>query len=114
MMKKKGIVSIAVLAAAVWVFTQGCESDSPGSHTLSLAGVSHLEGHTDALVNCVECHGATLRGGSGPSCYSCHTNEDHATVRGGRQHQPGSAGTCTVCHGPDNGGGLGPACSLCH
>lgn len=98
----------------VWVFVPGCESDGPGSHTLSLAGTNHLEGHTDPLVNCVECHGATLNGGRGPSCYECHGSADHSTVRSGRRHRAGRAESCQVCHGPGNGGGLGPACTLCH
>jgi hypothetical protein len=113
-MKMRSLVLLAGCAVMVGVFVPGCESDGPGSHTLSLAGTNHLEGHTDPLANCIECHGATLNGGRGPSCYECHDNADHTTVRGGRRHRAGNAESCTVCHGPDNGGGLGPACSLCH
>ena len=115
-MRKAAWSVLAVLILAAGATFTGCNGggDSPGSHTLSLNGVSHLEGHTNPLVFCTGCHGATLRGGDGPSCYSCHDNGDHTTVRNGRRHRAGAESSCMTCHGPENTGGIGPACTLCH
>ncbi|HEY3356623.1 MAG TPA: hypothetical protein VGQ83_25455 [Polyangia bacterium] len=84
---------------------------APGDHTDLMNGVGHKPGKEDPLANCVACHGADLKGGVGPSCYSCHNNDDHTTIRGGKKHKLGNASTCTVCHGPNNTGGLGPSCN---
>jgi hypothetical protein len=115
-MRKAFVFSLAALImCAAAVFTAcGSGGDGPGSHTLSLGGASHLEGHTNPLVFCTACHGADLRGGEGPSCYSCHNSSGHAAARGGRRHRAGAEGSCSVCHGPDNSGGIGPACTACH
>ncbi len=86
----------------------------PPGHTLDKNGVMHKPGNNDPLKNCTGCHGAKLEGGAGPSCYTCHNNDDHTSKRGGYMHKSGSSSTCNVCHGPSNGGGLGPACSTCH
>lgn len=85
-----------------------------GSHTENMNGVCHMPGKEDPLANCTTCHGATLTGGSGPSCYTCHNNDDHTINRAGRMHRTGDTASCTACHGPNNTGGLGPACSSCH
>lgn len=92
------------------------DSSVPASHTDNQNGVMHNVGKTDPLKNCTGCHGAALKGGSGPSCYTCHNNDDHTSLRGGEQvpHKSGGSSTCNVCHGPSNKGGLGPACSTCH
>ncbi len=83
-------------------------------HADNMAGVMHASGKTDPLNSCVSCHGASLQGGTGPSCYTCHDAADHTSVRGGVHHRSGSSSSCATCHGPGNGGGLGPACSDCH
>ena len=114
---KKIIFCMAVFTLLGGAFFSGCESgsgDSPGSHMAVLGGISHLDGYTDPLANCTECHGAALRGGSGPNCYGCHNSEDHNRVRNHRRHRVGDEGDCVTCHGPDSAGGLGPACGTCH
>jgi len=85
-------------------------------HTENNGGVMHAPGKDNPLANCVACHGSDLTGGTGPSCYSCHNNNDHTSSRGGKMHLAGSSSTCTACHGPNNTGGLGPSCngSGCH
>ena len=87
---------------------------APADHTESMNGVMHKPGKENPLVNCTTCHGADLRGGSGPSCYTCHNNDDHTVIRGGVKHRSGADSTCNSCHGPSNSGGLGPACNQCH
>lgn len=87
---------------------------SPAGHDLILGGVAHKSGNTDPLKNCVSCHGAALKGGTGRSCYDCHDSNDHTVKRGSAMHRSGSRSTCNPCHGPNNTGGLGPACSKCH
>lgn len=92
-----------------------CGGDGGGSHDVIKGGVGHRPGLEDPLHNCVECHGATLQGGRGPSCYSCHSiPASHTATRGGVKHNPGSSDICPTCHGPNNSGGLGPACANCH
>jgi hypothetical protein len=116
-MKKNMVLCVTVLTLSSGAYLSGCESgsgDSPGSHMIVLGGVSHLDGYTNPLANCTECHGTALRGGSGPDCYGCHDSGDHNTVRSRRRHRAGSENSCMTCHGPDNSGGLGPACSSCH
>lgn len=114
---KKMVLCTAVLTLLAGAIFSGCENgngDSPGSHLAVLGGVSHLDGYTDPLTNCSECHGAALKGGSGPNCYVCHNDGDHNRVRNQRRHRVGDEGSCASCHGPDNAGGLGPACGTCH
>jgi hypothetical protein len=86
----------------------------PAGHTENNGGVFHKPGKNDPLTNCVACHGASLQGDVGPSCYDCHNNDNHTSIRGGHKHLSGSSSTCKACHGPNNNGGLGPACSECH
>ena len=102
-MALSGLLALAPVLAA-------CGGSGGGTHTVKLGGVNHRDGYTDPLSFCVSCHGATLHGGGGPSCYNCHNSSDHQTVRAGVRHnQPGS--DCTRCHGPSRTrGGLGPAC----
>ena len=47
-------------------------SNAPSDHTVSQDGVRHRPGLRDPENNCTGCHGTDLRGGAGPSCYSCH------------------------------------------
>ncbi len=90
------------------------DATQAAGHTVNNGGVWHRPGYTDPLTNCVSCHGADLTGGDGPSCYTCHNNDDHDINRGGHWHKSGSPSTCNTCHGPNNTGGLGPACTECH
>ena len=73
-MRTKLLLAAPVLVAAL--AAGGCKSPAsntpPAGHTVSKSGVFHKPGLTDPLANCVQCHGADLRGGSGPSCCSCH------------------------------------------
>ena len=47
----------------------------PADHVKDRKGAMHKKGSKEAMVNCVECHGVNLRGGKGPSCYTCHEKE---------------------------------------
>ena len=62
---------VALFSPAAALFT-GCSGggDGPGSHTLSLGGVSHLEGHTNPLALCASCHGTDLREARGRAATS--------------------------------------------
>jgi hypothetical protein len=56
------------------------EFSPPASHTRYKSeggcGAYHEPGFERPLkTGCNNCHGANLRGGSGPSCYTCHDNE---------------------------------------
>jgi hypothetical protein len=97
-------------------FLAACGDDGDGGgHDVNRGGVMHRSGLENPLSNCVGCHGANLQGGSGPSCYSCHSiPASHTAIRGGKAHNPGSSDICSTCHGPNNSGGLGPACANCH
>ena len=44
----------------------------PSDHTVSENGYMHKSGASNATTNCISCHGADLKGGTGPSCYTCH------------------------------------------
>lgn len=70
-----------VLASLLFAGPFGCSDgdptdpgndDVPASHTLSLDGVRHHPDLCTPETNCVACHGADLRGGEGPSCFTCH------------------------------------------
>lgn len=94
------------------------DGGAPASHTEDNGGVMHLPGKEDPKVNCVACHGANLTGGTGPSCYGCHTTADHTVNRGGHLHRSGSQSTCVPCHGPFSSttGALAKGCNSagCH
>lgn len=92
------------------------ESNVPADHTEELGGIYHAPGKGDPLANCTSCHGADLKGDTGPSCYMCHNSADHQLNPNdsGVMHKEGDATSCNACHGPNNGGGMGPACSTCH
>ena len=87
------------------------DSGAPSSHTEENGGAMHLPGKNDPLANCTACHGADLRGGTGPSCYTCHNKSDHTINRMGKMHRAGTSSSCNACHGPSNTGGLGPSCN---
>ena len=44
----------------------------PSDHTVVEDGIRHKPGLNNPTANCVGCHGADLKGDSGPSCYTCH------------------------------------------
>ena len=44
-------------------------------HNVVKDGYKHAAGLNSPSANCVDCHGADLRGGIGPSCYACHGAE---------------------------------------
>jgi len=108
----KGLAAVFLVAGIV--AAAGCDSGGGEHHYIDLGGVKHAEGYTDPLRRCSECHGVDLRGGRGPSCYSCHDNATHTAVRGGVSHRPGETTICPTCHGPGGSGGLGPSCFTCH
>jgi hypothetical protein len=73
------VTRLAVLASILAVLTvaacgggDSSGSEAPTSHTVNQSGVMHAPGLQDPLTNCVACHGASLQGGAGPSCTSCH------------------------------------------
>jgi len=115
----------------------GTTGGVPSDHTVSEDGERHKSGHDRPFTNgCTSCHGATLQGGSGPSCYSCHSKEwsesgpstgggttggvpsDHTVSEDGERHKPGHdrpfTNSCTSCHGATLQGGSGPSCYSCH
>ncbi len=71
--KVTGVVMICFIC--LWI--AGCKTPldptGPPDHTVNKNGVFHRTGLNDPLVNCVECHGTDLQGGtSGVSCFQCH------------------------------------------
>ena len=73
----EGPVSILLF---MFVLIASCEKEEgpsgynpPADHTISKDGYMHKSGLDNPLANCVDCHGADLKGGSvGVSCYQCH------------------------------------------
>lgn len=62
----------------------GSTGGTPASHTNSEQGVLHAPGNDFPFTNgCTVCHGSDLRGGVGPSCYSCHGQEWRESGSGG-------------------------------
>lgn len=100
---------------AGWLACAGCAESHNTGHDVNLGGVRHRAGVRDPRgAGCPTCHGDDLRGGQGPSCYSCHSNSGHPELYGGVRHNRDV--DCTRCHGPNNDGGLGSACATrsCH
>ena len=51
-------------------------SGPPASHTNPEDGIFHAPGNNYPYSNgCSTCHGATLQGGIGPSCFARHDNK---------------------------------------
>jgi len=75
------ILRIGVPVLLAICVSAGCGDDdstapenAPAGHTVVRDGVAHAPGLNDPQQNCVDCHGADLRGGDEgePSCFSCH------------------------------------------
>lgn len=118
-MKIRLLSLVLAILTPVIIMSVGCSGggDSGSStteHNIDKGGTMHAAGSDNPLVNCVSCHGTALRGGTGTSCYSCHTTSDHTLNRRGTMHRSEASSTCVACHGPSNSGGLGSACSTCH
>jgi hypothetical protein len=58
--------------AAAVAQTPSGRRNPPADHTKDRKGARHKSGSKDAAKACVACHGADLRGGTAPSCFTCH------------------------------------------
>lgn len=68
---RKGLTLCSVFVVALGL--SGCSSEESAGHDQNLGGVLHRAGYLNPpAAGCPACHGADLRGGTGPSCYSCH------------------------------------------
>ena len=113
----------------------GCEEwadksryNAPDDHTVSKKKAKHLPGLNDPGINCTQCHGLDLTGGStGVSCFECHGKKwtgtdaagaEHTILKGDALHRVGlenPQNNCASCHGSDlRGGGVGVSCYQCH
>ena len=101
-------------------------------HKTSEDGVFHAEDKENPYASrCTDCHGPTLYGGTGPSCYQCHEKKwndsgpaspplSHSISKSGILHKPGLddpyGNDCTNCHGLtlDDAFSFVPSCYDCH
>ena len=73
-----GIMSFLMIF--LFFFVVSCDSEEdypqynpPPDHTISKDGVMHKSGLSDPALNCSDCHGDDLTGGTSQvSCYECH------------------------------------------
>ena len=128
-------ITLASTALMLFVLMAGCEEwadesryNAPSDHTISKKKAMHLPGLNDPGINCVECHGSDLQGGTvGVSCFECHgrkwtgtgaSPEVHNVNMNGVLHGAGlfsPADNCSQCHGADlRGGTVGVSCYACH
>jgi hypothetical protein len=61
--------------AAATTGKPGAKYHPPADHTKDKEGVMHKPGAKRESATCKECHGQDLKGGDGPSCYTCHDKE---------------------------------------
>ena len=67
------LLTSILLLAGCNLFSPDTAGSAPEGHTINMSGAFHKTGLDNPQVNCVQCHGDDLRGGtSGVSCYSCH------------------------------------------
>ena len=64
-----------VLAFGVACSEQIEPGNPPADHTVSQDGFRHAPDFCNPIPACTACHGADLRGGEGPSCFTCHDDE---------------------------------------
>ncbi|MDH5559614.1 MAG: hypothetical protein OEY59_02010 [Deltaproteobacteria bacterium] len=95
-------------------------------HSLEINGYFHKPDMTNAMTDCIDCHGADMDGGTtGVSCYQCHFNKwdpskwiDHTVVINNARHATGHydpEANCVDCHGSDlKGTKDAPSCYSCH
>jgi mono/diheme cytochrome c family protein len=94
--------------------TGGGSGGLPSNHTNSEEGVLHADGNNNPYTNgCTACHGSTLQGAIGPSCFACHGQEWNESPPSGGS-SGGDSGTldgqtlytanCSGCHGADGSG----------
>ena len=77
---KDHAIAITSIALLMLVLIISCEKENdfsdynpPADHAVSKDGFMHKSGLNQPLDNCVNCHGADLKGGTtGVSCYECH------------------------------------------
>lgn len=102
---------------------------SNAEHNVNLGGVFHADNYCLPYQNCIQCHGANLRGGINgePSCLKCHSQKKWENC-GNIQHNKGKEGVlhamdlcnpfrdCVQCHGSNLQGGPNgeKSCYACH
>jgi len=72
-----------ILTILLFVLAVSCSENEeypqynpPSDHNISKDGVMHKPGLSDPEMNCTNCHGADLTGGTSQvSCYECHGAE---------------------------------------
>ncbi|WP_455220729.1 c-type cytochrome [Kaarinaea lacus] len=91
----------------------GTTSGPPASHTNSEDGILHAPGNNYPYTNgCTACHGVTLQGGIGPSCYSCHGQEwNESAPSSSNSGSTGSGGGTTTTEGQNL---YSTYCAACH
>lgn len=69
-------LGLFILVTACTKENTGSDYDPPADHTISKSGYLHKDGLNNPTVNCINCHGSDLKGGtSGVSCFECHGTE---------------------------------------
>ena len=72
-----------IIMITLLLFVVSCDPEEdypqynpPADHTVSKDGVMHKSGLSDPALNCADCHGDDLTGGTSQvSCYECHGEE---------------------------------------